>query len=44
VTFDAERNVIGHRRHRGHGSVGQRVPGKERHDAHDTAIQDQGVA
>ena len=44
VAFDAERNVIGHRRQRRDDGVGQRMPGKERHDADDTAIHNQRVA
>ena len=44
VAFDAERNVIGHRSQRRDDGVGERMPGKERHDADDAAIHNQRVA
>ena len=44
MAFDAERDVIGHRRERRDDGVRQRMPGEERHDADDTVIHDQRVA
>ena len=44
VAFDAERDVVGHRRQRRDDGVGQRMPGKERHDADDAAVHNQRVA
>jgi hypothetical protein len=44
VTFDADGEVTGHRRQRGDDGVGQRLPGKDRHDADDAVIDNQRVA